>query len=216
MLKWSSFPLSNFSYKVSFLFCLGGFVGILELGSLPEFILSISASDTSSAEPKTVALRMVRVTLLKFKSRTCVLSDLLSARSVCEVAGEVLQIFDAFRVSVRAGRTSMGIRAGSTQTSDGCSSFPSSSNLAITTCRHLGAKVTFSLALISQVLHCVVALVREGWLGAARPYAVPSVGWIEGSPSLPLLQNECRAHVSRFTTSSGCHADLTKGNFLTL
>ena len=89
----------------------------------------------------------------------CVLSDLLSARSACDVAGRDLQTPDPTRVSARAGRTpSMGIRAGSTQTADGSCSCPSNSNLAIATCRHLGAMVIFSLALISQVLHCVVGL----------------------------------------------------------
>ena len=43
-------------YKASFFFCLAGLVGILEPGSLPEFILSINASDASSAIPRTVAL----------------------------------------------------------------------------------------------------------------------------------------------------------------
>ena len=70
--KWSSFQLSNFWYKASFFFCLGGFVGDSELDSLPAFILSISASDTSSAKPKMVALGMVGVSLLKFASKTCV------------------------------------------------------------------------------------------------------------------------------------------------
>ena len=73
----------------------------------------------------------------------------------------------------------MGIRAGSTQSSDGGSSLPSNFNLPITTCRHLGAMVMFSLALISQVLHWVVSK-WEGWLGAARPCAGPSMGWVEG------------------------------------
>ena len=117
----------------------------MELDSLLEFILSISASDTSSAIPRMVALGMVRVSLLKFASRTCVLSDLLSARSACDVTVRNLQTHDPISVSARAGRTlSMGIRAGSRQTSDGDCSFPSSFNLAITTCRHLGAMVIFS------------------------------------------------------------------------
>jgi len=113
-----------------------------------------------------VALETIKVLLLKFASRTCVLSDLLSARSACDVARRDFQTPDPIRVSARAGKTpSMGIIAGSTQTSDGSCSFPSNSNLAITTCRHLGNMVIFPLALISQVLHCVVAVmgVGTGW-----------------------------------------------------
>ena len=137
---------------------------VSQLDSFPAFILSISASDTSSGRPKTVALGMVCVSLLKIASKTCVLSDLLSARSACDVAGADLPTLEPTRVSARTGRT-MGIRAGSTETRDGGSSFPSNFNLPITTCRHLGARVMFSLSLISQVLHWVVSLVRGGLAG---------------------------------------------------
>ena len=123
-----------------------------------------------------VVLEMVRVSLLKFASKTCVLNDPLSARSAGDVAGENLQPLDRTRVSARARKTpSMGIRASCTQTSDGGSSFPTNSNLAITFCRHLRTMVIFSLALISQVLHCVVAVVVEGCRGAACSYAGISV-----------------------------------------
>ena len=50
--KWFSFPLSNFWYKASFSFCLCDFVVVSKPDSFPAFILSISASDTSSARPK--------------------------------------------------------------------------------------------------------------------------------------------------------------------
>ena len=90
----------------------------MELDSLLEFILSISASDTS-AIPRMFALWTVTVSWLKFASRTCVLSDLLSARSACYVAARDLQTPDPTRVSARAGRTPcMGIKDGYTQTSD--------------------------------------------------------------------------------------------------
>jgi len=59
----------------------------------------------------------------------------------------------------------MRIRARSTETSDGGSSFPSNSNVSITTYRHLGGMVVFSLALICRVLHCVVALIGGGMAG---------------------------------------------------
>ena len=95
------------------------------------------------------------------------LNDLLSAQSARDVAGADVLTLDPTRVNVRAGRTpSIAIRAGSTQTSDGGSSLPSNFNLAITTCRHLGARVMFSLALISQVLHWAVSLKMEGLAGS--------------------------------------------------
>ena len=163
-----------------------------------------------------VALGTVRVSLLKFENRACVLSDILYARSICDVAGRDLQTPDSTRVRRGgAGRTpSIGIRAGYTQSGDG-GCFPSNSNLAITTCRHMRAMVRFSLDLINQVLHCVVALIGEGWLRTARSYAVPSVGRVEGC--VPLYPFENCAAVSRWCFSlqaRGVTLTSAKVNFL--
>ena len=118
------------------------------------------------------------------------LSDLHSTQSACDVAGRDLQTPDPTRVSARAGRTTpMGLRAGSTETSDGGCSFPSNSNLAITTYRHLGAMVIFSPALISQVLHCVVALMGRGLAGNCSSLCRAFRGLGRGlCPSLPILK----------------------------
>ena len=46
---------------------------------------------------------MISVSFLKFPSGTCVLCDLVSARSNCDVAGGDLETFNRTRVSTRAG-----------------------------------------------------------------------------------------------------------------
>ena len=61
---------SNFPYICfSFFFLLGGFFGPPELDCLSLFILYITDSIISSAMPSTMALRMVRVSLLKLASK---------------------------------------------------------------------------------------------------------------------------------------------------
>src|SRR5215469_14501631 len=116
---------------------------------------STNDSEMASAIPRTVALGMVSTSFVKFA--TIMYAQLLgtpvSVPVGCGFTREGSRAFGLTRDSARAGRIpSIGICAGSTQTSGGkLRSFPAS-NFPTTTCRHLGAITVFSLALTSHIL----------------------------------------------------------------
>ena len=60
---------------------------------------------------------------------------------------------------------------------------------------------------------------RRGRAGWELLVLVPGLPWagLRAVSLFTLTENcECCAPVSRFTTNSGCHADLTKGHFIVL